>query len=46
MLHRIKQLTVEYNKPLIIAGCLTKTERKKIEDINPNVSLLGPNSLR
>ena len=44
MLHRIKQLTID-NKPLIVAGCLTKTERKKIENINPNVSLLGPNSL-
>jgi MiaB-like tRNA modifying enzyme len=44
MLHRIKQLTVD-NKPLLVAGCLTKTERKKIEKINPNVSLLGPNSL-
>src|SRR6187402_367220 len=44
MLHRIRQLTVD-NKPLIVAGCLTKTERKKIENINPNVSLLGPNSL-
>jgi threonylcarbamoyladenosine tRNA methylthiotransferase CDKAL1 len=44
MLHRIKKLSVD-NKPLIVAGCLTKTERKKIEKINPNVSLLGPNSL-
>jgi threonylcarbamoyladenosine tRNA methylthiotransferase CDKAL1 len=44
MLHRIKQLTDD-NKPLLVAGCLTKTERKKIEKINPNVSLLGPNSL-
>jgi threonylcarbamoyladenosine tRNA methylthiotransferase CDKAL1 len=44
MLHRIKQLTLD-NKPLLVAGCLTKTERKKIEKINPNVSLLGPNSL-
>ena len=44
MLHRIKQLAVD-NKPLLVAGCLTKTERKKIEKINPNVSLLGPNSL-
>ncbi|MGZ8890079.1 MAG: tRNA (N(6)-L-threonylcarbamoyladenosine(37)-C(2))-methylthiotransferase [Nitrososphaeraceae archaeon] len=44
MLHRIKKLTVD-NKPLIVAGCLTKTERKKIEKINPNVSLLGPHSL-
>jgi tRNA A37 methylthiotransferase MiaB len=44
MLHRIKQLTGN-NKPLLVAGCLTKTERKKIEKVNPNVSLLGPNSL-
>src|SRR5918995_1059951 len=44
MLHRIKQLTLD-NKPLIVAGCLAKTERKKIERINSKVSLLGPNSL-
>ena len=44
MLHRIKQLTGD-NKPLLVAGCLTKTERKKIEKVNPNVSLLGPNSV-
>ncbi|HET9806581.1 MAG TPA: tRNA (N(6)-L-threonylcarbamoyladenosine(37)-C(2))-methylthiotransferase [Nitrososphaeraceae archaeon] len=44
MLHRIKQLTLD-NTPLIVAGCLTKTERKKIERINSKVSLLGPNSL-
>jgi MiaB-like tRNA modifying enzyme len=44
MLHRIKQLTGA-NKPLLVAGCLTKTERKKIEQINPKVGLLGPNSL-
>ena len=44
MLHRIQQLTGD-NKPLLVAGCLTKTERKKIEKINPNVGLLGPNSL-
>src|SRR5680860_1575121 len=30
MLHRIKKLTVD-NKPLIVAGCLTKTERKKLK---------------
>lgn len=44
MLHRIKQLTLD-NKPLIVAGCLAKTESKKIERINSKVSLLGPNSL-
>jgi MiaB-like tRNA modifying enzyme len=44
MLNRIKQLTLN-NKPLIVAGCLPKTERTKIEKINSKVSLLGPNSL-
>ena len=44
MLHRIKKLT-SYNKPIIVAGCLTKTEREKIESINSEISLLGPNSL-
>ncbi|MGE0243946.1 MAG: hypothetical protein AB7F53_09020, partial [Nitrososphaeraceae archaeon] len=44
MLHRIKKLT-SYSKPVIVAGCLTKTERKKIESISSDVSLLGPNSL-
>ncbi len=44
MLHRIKKLT-SYSKPVIVAGCLTKTERKKIEGISSEVSLLGPNSL-
>jgi threonylcarbamoyladenosine tRNA methylthiotransferase CDKAL1 len=44
MLSRIKQLTLN-NKPLIVAGCLPKTERKKIEKINSKVSLLGPNSI-
>jgi MiaB-like tRNA modifying enzyme len=44
MLHRIKELT-SYDKPVIVAGCLTKTEREKIESISAEVSLLGPNSL-
>ena len=44
ILHQIGNLT-KSNKPLVVAGCLPKTERKKIEEINPNASLLGPNSL-
>lgn len=44
MVERIKQLK-KYSKPLIVAGCLTKTERELIEKIAPNASLLGPNSV-
>jgi threonylcarbamoyladenosine tRNA methylthiotransferase CDKAL1 len=44
MLNRIKQLTLN-NKPLIVAGCLPKTEQTKIEKINSKASLLGPTSL-
>ncbi len=44
MIHRIKELT-KSEKPLIVAGCMPKTERETIEKINPNASLVGPNSL-
>ena len=44
MLHRIKVLS-SFNSPLLIAGCMTKTERNLIERINPNASLLGPEDL-
>ena len=42
MINRINKLK---NKPLVIAGCLPKTEMKIIEKISPDASLLGPNSL-
>ena len=44
MSHRIAQLT-EIGKPLIVAGCMPKTEREKIESINNSASLLGPNAI-
>jgi threonylcarbamoyladenosine tRNA methylthiotransferase CDKAL1 len=42
MVHRIKNLK---SKPLVVAGCLPKAERKTVEKISQNASLLGPNSL-
>jgi MiaB-like tRNA modifying enzyme len=44
MIYRIKELT-KLKKPLIVAGCMPKTEREIIERINPSASLVGPNSL-
>ncbi len=42
MIHRIKRLK---NKPLVVAGCLPKTETATVEKFSPKASLLGPNSL-
>ena len=42
MVNRIKSLK---SKPLIVAGCLPKAERKNVERFSENASLLGPNSL-
>lgn len=44
MIHRIRELT-ELKKPLVVAGCMPKTEKDIIERINPQASLIGPNSL-
>ena len=44
MMHRIKRLSSS-NRPLVVAGCMPKTERSLIENINPKVSLLGPEDL-
>lgn len=44
MVYRIKELT-KLKKPLVVAGCMPKTEKKIIERINPDASLVGPNSL-
>jgi len=44
MMHRIKRLSSS-NLPLVVAGCMPKTERSLIENINPKVSLLGPEDL-
>lgn len=44
MIHRIKFFT-QTSKPLVVAGCMSKTERGRIEKINPKASLIGPNSI-
>jgi len=44
MVQRIQQLT-KTGKPLIVAGCMPKTSQRAIEKINPNASLLGPDSI-
>jgi MiaB-like tRNA modifying enzyme len=44
MLYRIDKLSRSI-KPLIVAGCLPKTERRRIESLNPTASLLGPHSI-
>jgi MiaB-like tRNA modifying enzyme len=44
MIYRIRELT-KLNKPLIVAGCMPKTEKEVIEKINPNTSMIGPNSI-
>lgn len=44
MIHRIKRLSKD-NKPLVIAGCLPAADLKLVEKINPNASLMGPNSI-
>jgi len=43
MIYRIKQMT-KTDKPLIVAGCMAKTEQSVIEKINPQASLISPNS--
>jgi MiaB-like tRNA modifying enzyme len=42
MVNRIKKLK---NKPLVISGCLPKTEKTTVEKFGPKASLLGPNSI-
>jgi threonylcarbamoyladenosine tRNA methylthiotransferase CDKAL1 len=44
MISRIKSLK-ESGKPLIIAGCLPKADREKVELLCPTASLLGPHSI-
>jgi MiaB-like tRNA modifying enzyme len=42
MISRIKKLSV---KPLVVAGCLPKSEMKTVEKFSNKASLMGPNSL-
>ncbi len=44
MITEIQKLT-DLRKPLIVAGCMTKTSQRTIEKINPNAVLVGPDSI-
>ena len=44
MSHRIKKLS-ENNSALVVAGCMPKTQAKEIKKLNPNASLMGPDSI-
>jgi MiaB-like tRNA modifying enzyme len=44
MIYRIKELT-ELGKPLVVAGCMPKTEKNVIEKINSHASMIGPDSI-
>lgn len=45
MIYRITKLT-KTKKPMIVAGCMAKVQRKLIERFAPNASLLGPDSIQ
>ncbi len=44
MLHRISRLS-ESGIPLIVAGCFPKADRPKVEVVNPQASLIGPDTI-
>lgn len=44
MIFKIKELT-KSGKPLIVSGCMAKISKNIIEKINPNASLVGPESI-
>lgn len=44
MLHRIAKLS-ESGNPLVVAGCLPKADRLKVESVNPTASLIGPDTI-
>lgn len=44
MLHRIAKLS-RLDTPLIVAGCLPRAERLKVETVNPAASLIGPDTI-
>ena len=44
MTHRIKKLS-ENNSPLVVAGCMPKTQANEIKKLNPNASMMGPDSI-
>ena len=44
MLYRIRELT-KAKKPTVLAGCLPKADKDRVENMFPSVSLLGPQSI-
>lgn len=44
MFYRIKQLA-KSKKPIVIAGCLPKADKERVECLFPSASLLGPHSI-
>jgi MiaB-like tRNA modifying enzyme len=44
MVSRIKAMS-RSGKPLVVAGCLPKADRAKVEALNSSASLLGPHSI-
>ncbi|MEM5870147.1 MAG: tRNA (N(6)-L-threonylcarbamoyladenosine(37)-C(2))-methylthiotransferase [Candidatus Aenigmatarchaeota archaeon] len=44
MLHKIREFS-KLKKPLIVAGCMAKTDAKLIEKINPRASILAPDNV-
>ncbi|MEM5870997.1 MAG: tRNA (N(6)-L-threonylcarbamoyladenosine(37)-C(2))-methylthiotransferase [Candidatus Aenigmatarchaeota archaeon] len=44
MVQRIRYLS-SLNKPLIVAGCMAKAEKERVEKINSKASLISPNSI-
>jgi len=45
MLSRIRDLSKNGSKRVIVAGCLPKADPEKIMKINQNLSMIGPNNL-
>ncbi|HEV3432447.1 MAG TPA: tRNA (N(6)-L-threonylcarbamoyladenosine(37)-C(2))-methylthiotransferase, partial [Nitrososphaera sp.] len=44
MISRIRTMA-KSGKPLVVAGCLPKADKAKIESSSPSASLIGPNSI-
>ena len=41
----IRKIMDSSSKPLVVAGCLPKAEKTKVEKFAENASLMGPNSI-
>jgi MiaB-like tRNA modifying enzyme len=45
MISRIRELSKDGSKKVIVAGCLPKADPEKVIKINRNLSMIGPNNL-